>query len=78
MSLVRGLMGGLAAAILTWVVILVIFTVRMNEARNQSGSFGLGDTAGGWTYLLHQFWVLVLLTVSFGLGLYLSTRNLNH
>ena len=29
--------------------------------------------AGGWTYLLNTPWVVVLLTLGFGLGFYLGT-----
>lgn len=63
------LFGGVVLTTIVWIGI-VYFWYR---------SFPQGSAvAGGWTYLLNTPWVVVLLTLGFGLGFYLVTLISRH
>jgi hypothetical protein len=70
----KGLLGGLGGAIGMWILVLCFSAWRLSVAKRRLGIQGLGAVAGGWTYLAHSPMVVVLITVAFGLGFYLSTR----
>jgi len=57
------LLGGVLVSTVVWIGILF---ARGWAAPGRA-------VAGGWTYLLNSFWVVVLLTLGFGLGFYLVT-----
>lgn len=71
MAFIKALLGGICAVLLTWVVII---GVHMAMTRDGSRTGELRAVAGGWTHLLHLPLVLVILTVAFGIGLYLASR----
>jgi hypothetical protein len=59
------LLGGVMVSTVVWVGILFSqYRQWMVPGR---------AVAGGWTYLLNSFWVVVLLTLGFGVGFYLVT-----
>jgi hypothetical protein len=70
----RGLLGGLGAAIVMWIIVLCFSAWRLSVTKRRLGIEGLGAVAGGSTYLVHSPSVVVLITVAFGLGFYLTTR----
>ena len=70
----KGVLGGLVAVILVWVLIVALKTWRWHALTKQQGRTGLGAMAGGSTLLLHTPAVVVLLAIAFGLGLYLAVR----
>ena len=70
----RGLLGGLGAAIVMWIIVLCFSAWRLSVTKRRLGIEGLGAVAGGATYLVHSPSVVVLITVAFGLGFYLTTR----
>ncbi len=67
----KGLFGGLIAATVMWIA--VIFYDNWQTSRNvkKLGYEGPVAVAGGWQYLAQLPWVIVLLSVAFGLGFYL-------
>jgi hypothetical protein len=67
----KGLLGGLTAATLMWAA--VIFYDNWQTSRNvrKLGYGGPMAVAGGWQHLVQLPWVVVLLSVAFGLGFYL-------
>jgi len=64
------LFGGVVLTTAVWFVILY-FKYRQPLERGYS-------IAGGWTYLLNTPWVVLLLTLGFGLGFYLVTLTSRH
>jgi|HubBroStandDraft_6_1064221.scaffolds.fasta_scaffold1378574_2 hypothetical protein len=70
----KGLLGGLGAAIVMWTIVLCYSAWRLSVVKRKLGIEGLGAVAGGWTYLVHSPIVVVLITIAFGLGFYLTTR----
>ncbi|MBV9608544.1 MAG: hypothetical protein JO187_03210 [Acidobacteria bacterium] len=76
MIFVKGLAGAILAVIAMWAAILYVYTQRLNAEAKRQGftGDGLRAVAGGWTLLLHTPSVLLLLTVAFGVGLYVTTR----
>jgi hypothetical protein len=70
----KGLLGGLGAAIVMWIIVLCYSAWRLSVAKRKLGMEGLGAVAGGWAYLVHSPIVVVLITIAFGLGFYLTTR----
>jgi len=74
MIFVKSLTGGVVAAIIAWIIIVVVYMLRLAEASKQRGDSGLGAVAGGWNYLLHMPLVIVLLAAAFGIGVYLTAR----
>jgi hypothetical protein len=65
--LVRSIFGGIIAVLLTWIVILITWYVWVS--RKISNQPGLRAVVGGWDMLLHTPFVLLLLTLAFGLWL---------
>jgi hypothetical protein len=70
----KGLLGGVSAAIFTWVVILCVWVWQLSARRRKMGLPGPFAVAGGWAYLLHQPMVVFMIAIGFGLGFYFSTR----
>jgi hypothetical protein len=70
----KGLLGGVGAAIVMWMIVLCFSMWRLSVTKKRLGIEGLGAVAGGWTYLAHSPTVVVLLTIAFGLGFFLTTR----
>ena len=70
---VRSIFGGIIAVLLTWIVILIAWYVWVS--RKISNQPGLRAVAGGWDMLLHTPLVLLLLTLAFGIGLWLVARR---
>ena len=74
MIFLKSVLGGIAATVIMWLAVIGTFMWRLEEARKQHGSAGLGAVAGGWSYLLRLPLVAMLLTAAFGVGLYLTAR----
>jgi hypothetical protein len=74
MILAKAVFGGIVAVVVMWTVVVFVFTGRVRTATERQGLSGLGAVAGGWTYLLHQPSVILLLTIAFGIGLWLTAR----
>lgn len=74
MILMKGIIGGVVAALLMWCVILSAHMWRLSAAVRRQGVTGLWAVAGGWTYLLHVPLVVILLMAAFGIGFYLLVR----
>ncbi len=66
--------GGVLAVICSWVAVLVVHQLRVDAYNKRSGMTGLGASAGGWNYLLQLPTVSLILTIAFGIGLYLTVR----
>jgi hypothetical protein len=75
MLFLRGLFTGVLAVVLTWIVILIVDQWRLRAEAAARGITGLAAVAGGWTFLLHKPFVLLLLTAAFGSGLWLGVRR---
>jgi hypothetical protein len=71
---IRGILGGLVAAVVMWSIVVCFYAWRWHQIMKQQGLTGLTAHAGGWNYLLHLPSVVILLTVAFGIGLYLRVR----
>ena len=76
MFFLKCLFGGIAAVTLTWVLIVFLATWRAFRALPAVEPQPLRAVAGGWQYLMQLPWVLALLTVSFGVGLWLTSHYL--
>ena len=61
----KGLLGGVVAVTITWLTVLFCF-----HWRTTNRGHALGAVSGGWQYLAHAPWVILLLSVAFGLGFY--------
>ncbi len=70
MIFLKSVLGGVAGVVAMWIVIVCAFMWRMGTLRTT----GLTAVAGGWSYLLHTRWVVILLTAAFGVGLYLTAH----
>ena len=66
----KGLLGGLIAAILMWMVVVSYYNWHATRNVRKMGYDGPVAAAGGWQYLVQVPWVVVLLSVAFGLGFY--------
>lgn len=66
----KGLLGGLIAAIGMWMVVVFYYNRHATRSVRKLGYEGPVATAGGWQYLVQVPWVVVLLSVAFGLGFY--------
>jgi hypothetical protein len=66
----KGLLGGLVAATLMWTVVIFYCTWHATRSVGKLGYEGPVATAGGWQSLVQVPWVVVLLSVAFGLGFY--------
>jgi hypothetical protein len=74
MIVLKSVLGGIAATVIMWLAVIGTAMWRLEAARRQQGITGLGAVAGGWSYLLRLPLVIVLLTASFGVGLYITAR----
>jgi len=68
MLFLKSLAGGVLAVVAMWIVIVSVYMYRWAQASR--GETGLVAHAGGWDSLLHVRFVLLLLTLAFGFGLY--------
>jgi hypothetical protein len=66
----KGLLGGLIAATLMWTMVIFYYSWQATRGVRKLGYEGPVATAGGWQYLVQVPWVVVLLSVAFGLGFY--------
>ena len=67
----KGLLGGLIAATLMWTVVIFYYSSwHATSSVRKLGYEGPVAIAGGWQYLVQVPWVVVLLSVAFGLGFY--------
>ena len=66
----KGLLGGVAAATFMWMMVVVYQNWYATRSIRKMGYEGPVAAAGGWLYLLQLPWVVVLLSVAFGLGFY--------
>jgi hypothetical protein len=74
MIFLKSLAGGVGAVCLTWAIIVAISMIRINLIRKRQHLTGLVAVAGGWTELLHSPFVVIVITMAFGAGLYLTAR----
>ena len=74
MILLKAILGGIVAVIVMWIIVAVFHMWRMHVLTRQRGIAGLGAVTSGESLLLHTPLVIVLLTVAFGIGLYLASR----
>lgn len=74
MIFLKSLFGGVAATVLAWIAIVTVHMTRLTRLKSSRGNTGLAAVAGGWGYLLHQPFVLVLLAAAFGVGLWAAAR----
>jgi len=78
MSFLKCLGSGVAAAVLLWLVSIVVLTFRIGLlSKSESISGRPIAIAGGWDYLLRSPAVVILLTAAFGTGFYLCARHLS-
>jgi hypothetical protein len=71
----KALIIGNIFVVVMWIAIVIVFWRRSIASARQAGASGLIATAGGWTELLHRPFVIVLLMLAFGTGIYLTTRG---
>jgi len=71
MILLKGILGGVAAVLFAWILILVVDQWLLAKS---SDSGGLRSVAGGWNYLLQLPAVILLLSGAFAAGLFLTVR----
>jgi hypothetical protein len=69
----KGLLGGVAAAFIMW---LAIVLTDMYLTTRSASPKELGAVAGGWTYLIQLPLVVLLLSGAFGAGLLLTVKLL--
>jgi len=74
MIFLKSVLGGIAAVVAVWIVVVCTFAWRTNAAIRRQGITGLYATAGGWEYLLQKPLVDILLMLAFGVGLLLTAR----
>ena len=67
----KGLLGGLISATFMWTVVIFYHTWYATRNVRKLGYEGPVAIAGGWQYLVQVPWVVVLLSVAFGLGFYI-------
>ena len=67
----KGLLGGLIAATLMWTVVIFYYDRHAAGNVRRLGYEGPVAFAGGWQYLVQVPWVVLLLSIAFGLGFYL-------
>ena len=66
----KGLPGGLVTASVMWTVVILGYYWNATRGVRTTGYEGPVAIAGGWQYLVQVQWVVVLLSVSFGLGFF--------
>ena len=71
----KGLLGGLISATVMWTVVIFYHTWHATRSARRLGYVGPVATAGGWQYLVQVPWVVVLLSVAFGMGFYLAVSS---
>ena len=69
MIFLKVLFGGVIATAIAW-----SFVVAINLRSMRVPHQGLVAVAGGWSYLLQQPRVLLVLTVAFGMGMFVTSR----
>jgi uncharacterized membrane protein len=67
-----GLLGGLIASTLMWTVVIFYYHWHATRSIRKLGYGGPVAIAGGWQYLVQLPWMVVLISVAFGLGFYLA------
>jgi hypothetical protein len=67
----KGLLGGLIAATVMWMAVIFYYNWQASRNVRKLGFAGPMAVAGSWQYLVQVPWVVVLLSVAFGLGFYL-------
>jgi hypothetical protein len=68
----KGLFGGLIFATAMWTIVIFYHTWHATRSARKLGYVGPVAIAGGWQYLAQVPWVVVLLSVAFGMGFYLA------
>jgi hypothetical protein len=71
---VKSILGGVMGVVLMWIIIVFSWYV-WRVRRVDPTPAGLGAVAGGWDMLLHTPFVLLLLTLAFGIGLWVVARR---
>jgi hypothetical protein len=66
----KGLLGGLIAATVMWTVVILSYNWLVARSISKRGFGAPVAIAEGWQYLVQVPWVVVLLSVAFGLGFY--------
>jgi hypothetical protein len=66
----KGLLGGIVFATVTWTAIVSYEAWHTTSSIRKLGYGGPVAISGGWQYLAQLPWVVVLLSVAFGLGFY--------
>jgi hypothetical protein len=74
MIFLKSLTGGLVCVVVMWTVILFVYMRYWTQVGDGRGDAGLGASAGGWDSLLHMPIVVALLTVAFGVGVYMVAK----
>ena len=71
----KALLGGIAAATIAWLAIIIIAAWREGARARAAGLIGPVAVAGGWNALLHSPVVVILLAAAFGFGIYVAARR---
>ena len=72
----KSLAGGIVAAIVAWVIVVALEIWRTVRAAQRIGPGPLRAIAFEWGYVLQKPWVIGFLTISFGVGLWLTAYYL--
>jgi hypothetical protein len=77
MFFIKSLAGGIAAAIVAWAFVVALEMWRIARVYQKMQPGPLRAVAFEWGYfLLQKPWVIGFLTISFGLGLWLTSHYL--
>jgi hypothetical protein len=76
MFFIKSLTGGIAAAIVAWAIVVALEIWRIVRVAQTMGPGPLRAVAFEWGYILLKPWVISFLTISFGLGLWLTSHYL--
>ena len=68
----KGLFGGLIFATAMWISVILCHAWSAIRDARKLGYAGPLAIAGGWQYLIQAPWVVVLLSVAFGIGFYFA------
>jgi hypothetical protein len=71
---IKSVLGGILASSLVWFAVVSVYMWKAYAATRAQGTTGLIASANGWDYLLHSPWVVILLTLAFGIGLYVTAK----
>jgi hypothetical protein len=66
----KGLLGGIVSATVMWTTIVSYQSWHTTSSARKLGYEGPVAIVGGWQYLAQVPWVVVLLSIAFGLGFY--------